>query len=72
MDRYFTATKLIVDDESLRRKFAHNARLKAETYSNHAVQQRMVDNYQNGFEVQIRKRTDPGALVKFRRDALHW
>mmetsp|Transcript_72385 Transcript_72385/g.205938 ORF Transcript_72385/g.205938 Transcript_72385/m.205938 type:complete len:455 (-) Transcript_72385:443-1807(-) len=72
VDRYYKATKSIVDDESLRRRFAHNARLKAETYSNRAVQQRMVDNYQNGFEVQIRKRTNPGALVKFRRDALHW
>lgn len=53
MQRYLDATRRLCAEPELRLKCAANALRKAETYSNHMVQQRMIDNYYRAYETRL-------------------
>lgn len=78
IQRYLEATRSIVMDAELRLKFARNARLKADLFSNRMVQQRMIDNYHNSITQMLTSKQQleddgmAGSWSKFKADAAHW
>eukprot|EP00616_Rhizochromulina_sp_CCMP1243_P006349 CAMPEP_0118977154 /NCGR_PEP_ID=MMETSP1173-20130426/20636_1 /TAXON_ID=1034831 /ORGANISM="Rhizochromulina marina cf, Strain CCMP1243" /LENGTH=472 /DNA_ID=CAMNT_0006927231 /DNA_START=158 /DNA_END=1576 /DNA_ORIENTATION=+ len=75
LNRYFTKVRQLVVDPDLRAKCARNARVKADTYSNSMVQQRMIDNYHHALNTQVRNRAPPREGARFqevRTNVLHW
>jgi hypothetical protein len=64
VERYADKTRMLVTDHQLRARCSANALLKAATYSNSAVQGRMIENYHSAYRSQIGEFPPSGSAAK--------